>query len=199
MSKRPTSQFQQQWTQILHKNCISIVIALLPPFCVGVFQSSRWQDKFDTCFWIGDWCWEERGIFVDVSKISGVCTQNLLTLPHSHLQCSPFLRSPELYSMLCTSSGDLWQGWRCSSLLVAPQLCAPFPVTSVGCCWVPAKFPCWVSVLHRSSVDGLPWQDGSRSGSRVCVWDLTPSPSGKFPRGSRESLCSSLGPHSSPQ
>jgi hypothetical protein len=72
----------------------------------------------------------------------------LLTLPHSHLQCSPFLRSPELYSMLCTSSGDLWQGWRCSSLLVAPQLCAPFPVTSVGCFWIPVNFIWWVPVPY---------------------------------------------------
>jgi hypothetical protein len=54
----------------------------------------------------------------------------------------------------------------CSSLSVLLPHCAPFPMTTVGCCWVPVNFPCGVVVHCRPSL----------SPPLELQWEILPAP-----------------------
>jgi hypothetical protein len=86
---------------------------------------------------------------------------------------------------------NLWWGWRYSSLMLVLPHCDPFPVTSMGCCWVPVNFPCWVPVPHRPSTGGPASSSGSltSSGGSCSGFQVRCMPSTDVQRSSREGFC----------
>jgi hypothetical protein len=118
--------------------------------------------------------------------------------PHPiHICIVPISESPELtgcsYAPRKTfvQMSNLCQCWNCSSLMVVLPHYDLLPVTSVGCCWVSVKFPCWISDSCRFSACGhtsLSWVGGVSPGSGGSTLGLMPSREVHY--CSREGYCS---------